>query len=265
MIQNIKTVVFDLDGTIYQNLEFYKDYLHFLTQDTKYSDWEGELVQFTRRVFDGEILEMNRFYRVAPLAPRTAGELFTKLGEQLCETLAYSQALERQDIIYLGDAWALVTFIGKSLGLLEGGRADSVYRRTRTQMERDRMSGNERLKQAISKLCERRRVLLMSNSYEQTAQEFLHQLGYDGLFPHLFCSANKPHGMIARLEEFDPNLFRAPETVLAIGDHAYNDLMPIAQCGGRTAWMNPFERVSHHECDIELATLEELADFLNTI
>lgn len=36
MRNDIETVVFDLDGTIYQNTVFHHDYLHFLVEGTCY-------------------------------------------------------------------------------------------------------------------------------------------------------------------------------------------------------------------------------------
>ena len=38
-MEHIKTVVFDLDGTIYQNNRFHPDYIHFLLEGTPYESW----------------------------------------------------------------------------------------------------------------------------------------------------------------------------------------------------------------------------------
>ncbi|NMB01635.1 MAG: hypothetical protein GX971_09005, partial [Firmicutes bacterium] len=98
-----------------------------------------------------------------------------------------------------------------------------------------------------------------------TAQEFLRQLGYDDLFPLICSSANKPFDMITKLEEVDPVIFEQPETVISIGDHAYNDLMPIKQKGGRTVWLNPFRNIARPTCDLEVETLDDLAEYLTTL
>ncbi|NMB01242.1 MAG: HAD family hydrolase [Firmicutes bacterium] len=265
MSKNFRTIVFDLDGTIYQNTTFHKDYIHFLVQNTKWALWEPALIEFTDRVFAGQALTMNRFYKNTPLNPQTPEEYFSALEQHLCPPISYDQALTRNDILYLGDAWAVVTLIGDTLGLLEGERRDQVYRLTRRHMEEQGMVGNATLKQAIQALTDFYDVILLSNSHEETALEFLRQLGYERLFPLICSSANKPFEMVTKLEEINPLIFAEPESVLSIGDHAFNDLMPIKEKGGRTVWLNPFPNIQRAECDLELHTLDDLVGYLKTL
>ena len=265
MHKNVKTVIFDLDGTVYQNTTFHRDYLHFLVEDTAWVNWEAALIEFVDSVFAGKRLVMNRFYQTVQVKPETPDEFFAMLEESLCPPLSYEEALNSRDIIYLGDAWAVVTLIGETLGLLAGERRDLIYRRARRRMEEEGMGGSIVLKTAISDLSKRCNVILMSNSYEETAQEFLRQLGYNDLFPLICSSANKPFDMIRKLEQIDPAIFEQPETVISIGDHAYNDLMPIQQKGGRTVWLNPFPNIERPVCDVEVETLDELAGYLTTL
>ncbi len=265
MDQNVKTVIFDLDGTIYQNVSFHRTYLHFLLEGTPWAKWEEEFVEFVDDVFAGKNLVMNRFYQIVPVQVTTPQDFFAVLEQCICPTVSYEQALTRSDLVYLGDAWAVVTFVGEMLGLLGDQRSDSIYRRVRSHMEQQGMQGNLRLKDAIRELASQCNVVLMSNSYEATAQEFLRQLGYEGIFPCLCSSANKPVDMIAQLERIDPQILAEPATVLSIGDHAYNDLMPIQQKGGRTVWINPFQNIARPKRDVELASLDELAGYLENI
>lgn len=262
---SIKTVVFDLDGTIYQDITFHQHYLHYLVQGTKWAQWEAALVEFVDLVFAGQALHMNEFYRTTVLNPRTPGDFFSALEELRCPSLTYDQALCRRDVIYLGDGWAVVTLIGDALGLLNGERRDRVYRLARRHMEEQGMEGSVTLRQAVQELSSVYKVILMSNSPADTALEFLRQLGYHHLFPIICSSANKPYEMIEKLEEIDPMIFAEPQRVLSIGDHAFNDLMPIKQKGGRTVWLNPFPNIQRAECDLELATLDDLAWYLNDL
>lgn len=265
MDQNLKTVIFDLDGTIYQNVSFHRTYLRYLLEGTPWAKWETAFVDFVDDVFAGNKLAMNHYYQIVQVQVATPREFFAVLEQCICPSISYEQALIRSDLIYLGDAWAVVTFIGEMLGLIGDRRGDYIYRRVRSHMEQQGMEGNPRLKAAIAELSHQCKVILMSNSYEATALEFLRQLGYEGIFPHLCSSANKPLDMIAHLERWDPQIFAESATVLSIGDHAYNDLMPIQQKGGGTVWINPFQNIARPECDVELASLDELAGFLDNI
>lgn len=265
MEQNFKTVIFDLDGTIYQNTTFHTDYIHYLVEDTALKAWTTPLIQFCEGVFTGENLVMNEFYSTKAIKAESPEQYFAALEENILEAISYEQALVQDDLLFLGDAWAVLTLIGETLDLFGNGRQDLIYRKTREKMEQRGMEGNVKLKKAIVELTTRCNVILLSNSYEQTAREFLRQLGFARVFPVLGSSANKPFEMISKLEELDANIFSEPQAVLSIGDHAFNDLMPIERKGGSTVWINPFKNIAKAKCDLELACLDELAEFLHTL
>lgn len=261
----MKTVIFDLDGTIYQNKVFHRDYIHYLMEGTDKASWESALIDFIEDTFSGKGLVMNRFYYNTQIDATSPEEFLSALKKQICPPFTYKEALIQTNALYLGDAWAVVTLIGAVLGLIAEGRGDELYYRIRKQMELDGMQGNPYLKDAIIDLSKRCNVILMSNSYEATAKEFLRQLDYENVFPRICCSANKPFDMISNLKKIDPAIFEHPDTILSIGDHAFNDLMPIAQIGGQTVWMNSYTNITESNWDLELDSLDKLAAYLKTL
>lgn len=265
MSERIKYVIFDLDGTLYQNTEFYHDYIRFLTHRTSKAKWTDNLIELATQIFNGQVLPMNTFIKTNSCDAETFLEYLEKLKKLETADLCYIEALQAKDMTYLGDAWAVVGFLGKTLGLLENGRGEQVYRQTRQKMNADGMAGDARLGKVISKLSSHFTIILASNSYEQTALQFLRQLGFDGLFSNIVFSANKPFGLIESLERTVPDILLNPESVVSIGDHAFNDLMPIAQLGGRTVFINPYSSVNKPMCDMELKDVNELSDFLENL
>ena len=266
MHKGIKTVVFDLDGTIYQNNSFHGDYIRFLLEGTGREDWETALTAYVDDVYRGRHLVMNSFYVSRPLEASSPDEFFRRLAKSRAEGVSFDYALEHGDeYVYLGDAWALVSLIGKTLGLLEGGRENQVYRLTRDKMSRDGMSGSVRLKEAILALGQRCHTVLLTNSYEETALDFLRQLGFDGVFTDAVYSADKPYGMARNLARRRPELYDEPESFLTVGDHAFNDLMPLQRLGCRALWINPFEGVHEPAYDETAHTPDELACCLESI
>lgn len=127
MRQEIDTIIFDLDGTIYQNTEFHRDYLRFLVDGTGLEAWADSLIAFADAVFVGERLVMNAFYDARPIEASTPAAYFAALERALLPELTYEEALARADCLYTGDAWAVVTLMGQTLGLLDGERSDAVY------------------------------------------------------------------------------------------------------------------------------------------
>lgn len=265
MRQEIDTIIFDLDGTIYQNTEFHRDYLRFLVEGTAREDWVDSLIAFADAVFAGERLVMNAFYDARPIEASTPAAYFAALERALLPELTYEEAVARDDCLYTGDAWAVVTLMGQTLGLLDNGRGDAVYRRTRDKMSADGMTGCARLRRAIQGLEGRCETILLSNSYESTAIEFLQQLGFEHTFQKFVFSANKPAGMVQALRAQDAALLKRPERVLSVGDHAFNDLLPLRRLGCRTLWVNPYCNIHTPECDETVRTPEELASYLEQL
>ena len=134
MLQSERIVIFDLDGTIYQNTAFHTDYIHTLVADTEFAHWEQDLIGLADEIFAGGKLHMNHFYRMGTLRAHSCAELAAGLEQRLCHRLTYEQALEKKDILYLGDAWAVLDLLGTALGCLDKKRSDEIYHRIRHHM-----------------------------------------------------------------------------------------------------------------------------------
>ena len=261
-MEHIKTVVFDLDGTIYQNNRFHPDYIHFLLEGTPYESWKQPLISFIDEVFAGKHLVMNDYYCSTPLCADRFEDYIAALEGARIPGLTFETSIARDDSIFLGDAWAVVSLIGSTLGLIQNGRGNEVYKKTGDNMSEDGMVGNMRLKAAILELGKHYETVLLTNSYEQTALDFLAQLNFSGVFTKIVYSAHKPFGLVENLTRFCPQLAEQPETFLTIGDHAFNDLMPLQRLGAKALWINPFDHVHEADADLTVHTLDELAERL---
>lgn len=261
-MEHIKTVVFDLDGTIYQNNHFHPDYIHFLVENTPYESWEEDLIRLVDDIFAGSRLVMNDYYCSAPICAESFSAYVQQLAQARIPDLTFETSVVRDDSMFLGDAWAVVSLIGSTLGLIQNGRGNEIYKKTRDKMSEDGMEGNMRLKAAISKLGKHYETVLLTNSYEQTALDFLAQLNFSGVFTKIVYSAHKPYGLVENLTRFCPELSEHPETFLTIGDHAFNDLMPLQLLGAKALWINPFHNIHEAKADLTVHTLDELAECL---
>lgn len=265
MVSEIKTIVFDLDGTIYQNTVFHRDYLRFLVEGTQKAGWADVLIAYADGVFLGKHLAMNAFYETKRIDADSPLSFFRALENARLPALSYEEALLRDDCVYTGDAWAVVTLLGLALGLLEGDRGDLIYRRTRDSMSADGMKGNARLREVIRSLGDSFETVLLSNSPAGTALEFLEQLAFHDVFQKTMFSANKPAGMLDALRSLDVPVLEHPQSVLSIGDHAYNDFAPLQRLGCRTLWVNPFRGIREPACDASVRTPDDLAEFLERL
>ena len=44
MHRAVNTVIFDLDGTVYQDTTFHRDYIRFLVADAPFAQWQDDLI-----------------------------------------------------------------------------------------------------------------------------------------------------------------------------------------------------------------------------
>ena len=72
-------------------------------------------------------------------------------------------------------------------------------------------------------------------------------------------------GLEKALNDMEPGILQEPRRLLTIGDHAFNDLFPLARLGARTLWVNPYPAIHKPPCDGEVATTGELADYLDRL
>lgn len=86
MRQEIDTIIFDLDGTIYQNTEFHRDYLRFLVDGTGLEAWADSLIAFADAVFVGERLVMNAFTMPARSRPPRQRRILRRWSARCCRS-----------------------------------------------------------------------------------------------------------------------------------------------------------------------------------
>jgi FMN phosphatase YigB (HAD superfamily) len=263
MFDHIKTILFDLDGTVYQNDYFHRIYLSVLIQNTRFASWERELISLADTVLRGGLIPMNQFYQAGAGAVNCMEDVVDalragELRELTCEE-AYKGPLP--DIYYLGDAWALVSLIAQTLRISKEGQ-DGAFQAVRGRMLQDGITQDPALIEAITALKARYTTVLLSNSPKESAAAFIQQLGLQDAFTHIGYGSGKPYGLLDCLAKFAPDVLKHPGTLLSIGDHVFNEIENIRLLGGKTVWVCPYRHIRYGGCDLRLYTPQELRDFL---
>ena len=99
-------VLFDMDGTLYQDFDFHRNYLRYLLRGTDCEDLTEDVVALADGVLSRGALPMNRFYRVCrPGRPRSPAELLARLRENMVEELPFARCYREGlgDLRFLGD------------------------------------------------------------------------------------------------------------------------------------------------------------------
>ncbi|OCT13547.1 hypothetical protein A8709_18295 [Paenibacillus pectinilyticus] len=270
-LQKIEIVLFDLDGTLYQDGTFYKRYLELLFGNGEtVANLDEILVEMASLLEGTHISSVGDWYY-----PSTDTWTRETLGNNPplihrnwkgVEVEVEPDQAQQISPIYAGDAWSLVSIFAFKHGVGEAQR-QQAFQQVRKEMLQGTSSFERHagLYEAIGHLTDVRSKLLLTNSPANTGREFIAALGCSELFTEIVYGAEKPSG----LERFMTDLMLReglqPDQILSIGDHAWNDLYPVRKLGGRTAWISAYLSSDPSQWDVQLSTLDELAALLMDI
>ncbi|MDR1099806.1 MAG: HAD family hydrolase [Treponema sp.] len=268
LLDNIKTILFDLDGTVYQNNDFHRLYLSLLVKDSPYASWEGRLIALADDILADDILSgkgipMNRFYRAGTGAINSPEDLAKALAAGAADDLTFPEAYKGPipKTHFFGDAWALLSLMADTLGMDKEAQ-DRTFREVRARMLDGGIAPNTGLIETLTALKNRYVTILLSNSPQDTADAFIRKLGLQDAFTHIGYGSGKPYGLSDCLGRFAPDALENPRTLLSIGDHVFNEIENVRLLGGKTLWICPYRQINYGGCDLRLYTCDELTDFL---
>lgn len=263
-LEGVQVILFDMDGTLYQDFTFHRDYLRYLLQGTAWERYTGEVTALADGILSGGVLPMNRFYRVRPAEglegpAALPAHLRAGLAEELPFARCYREGLG--ELQFLGDPWEVATYIAAALGVLEQN-GEAAFLRVRGEMEAAALHLDPALRDLLAAMRERYVTVLLSNSPEESAAGFIDRLGLTGAFTHVRYSARKPMGLFENLERCPGLAGMEREHLLSVGDHAFNEIVNVHLAGGKTVWMNPYAPAPWVPCTCSVGSLGELMALL---
>lgn len=265
-LREVRVVLFDLDGTLYQDHDFHRDYLRYLLKGTAYAGFCEEAVRLADEIMDHSAVPMNRFYRVRPVNhaegwQELAADLRRCMIEEMPFEACYRNGLG--DLQFLADPWEVATMIAAALGVLEQN-GEKAFLRVRREMEEKALVPNRELRELLAELKERYITVLLSNSPQESAANFIERLGFTGYFTYTLYDACKPYRLFENLHRH-PGLEQVSnQTVLSVGDHAFNEIVNVHLAGGQTIWMNPYGETKQIPCTFQVKDIPQLMELLRS-
>jgi FMN phosphatase YigB (HAD superfamily) len=263
-LQNIEVVIFDLDGTLYQDGTFYKRYLELLFEEGEHSARLGEFLEDMASLLEGRHFSgIGDWYHPGSDTWTRGTDPHPVYRNWLGEEQSVSPKETDAASIYAGDAWSLVSIFAARYGVSEGRRQQS-FQQVRKEMLQGASSFERHhdLYEAIGNLTGVRTRILLTNSPENTGREFIAALACLELFNEIVYGAGKPSGLERYMQQLMDRESLRPDQILSIGDHAWNDLYPVRKLGGRTVWLSPYPSSESAQWDVKLETLDELTALL---
>lgn len=269
----LKLVVFDLDGTLYEDTQHFDFYAQTLKNKLEVHK-QGDFARDYRLVLTGEhALRMGRVYDVKSdlILVQKDGwvrEAYQWDGtpltlEKVKELYPQPISLNMQTMISVGDLWWVPSSIAGHYGL-PSQKIVEAFMETRNYMMSDdfQMKPVIGLKEAIEKIAKNQHVVLMTNSPQKDSEVILKKLGLEQVFHEYIFEAQKPLKTEERLKELKNRFGIAFDEIVSIGDNWINEIQPARQLGCATIYINPHGLGSEKDADIIVREIKEVVALL---
>jgi FMN phosphatase YigB (HAD superfamily) len=273
---NVKAIVFDLDGTLYEETHHFEYYAaqvaKRLREEDQHRFWEDYRAVLSGRhplrigsVYDaGEDL-------ILFLQNGFVGEAYRWNGEKLAvaevKTIYPGQVkIDLDRLFSIGDLWWVPSSIGRHYGLTNE-ETYAAFLETREWMmgpnfEMKEVAG---LAETLEQLKTRIVLILMTNSPEMDSEAILQKLKLADVFHHKIFQAGKPIKTAAHLEEIRERYHIEYEEMISIGDNLENDIFPARRLGCRTIFIDAYGLARQGEADVIVASMSECVPVLRRL
>ncbi|MFG6496638.1 HAD hydrolase-like protein [Fictibacillus sp. UD] len=252
IIDEAKLLIFDLDGTLYEDTDHFDYYCRLLQKRVpdhkKQAFWDtyenmknGKHPVAIGKVYD---IQNDASVTVDPMTLQVTkvssfdGQEWPdeKIKKEFSGELVYD--FER--LIAIGDGWWLPYATAMHFGLKQSDTWE-CYNATKEYMVTDQfeLTKTPGLKQALERLRGEKKLVLLTNSEKEDVNRLLKELQLDGLFHRLYTEGEKPlktkEKMQAILDEFEIQ----PHEAVSIGDNFINEIAPALLMGLKAIYIQP--------------------------
>ncbi|WP_018922361.1 HAD family hydrolase [Salsuginibacillus kocurii] len=263
----IKLVIFDLDGTLYEDTAHFEYYANQLSdklpEEKRESFWKDyrNMLKGNHPVIVGRVYDAVRD-RILVVSPETnqVTRIFNWDGQELDEFEKYPApiTMDFDNFIAIGDGWWPPVAAAKHYGV---GSTYDAYSRTKDfmQTEEFQFADNPGLREALTHLGKKKDLVLITNSQADDVERLLVTLNLSGVFPQIVASAKKPQQTLHHFETLLDQYGINPEEAVSIGDNYLNEIAPAERLGMQAVLIdsaNAFE--AEKESTMVVQTLSEL-------
>ncbi|MGP4070726.1 HAD family hydrolase [Halobacillus sp. B29] len=251
MIDQAECLIFDLDGTLYEDTDHFEYYAHLLQQRASIENRPNVKQDYHKvlagkhplqigKVYDVEedvILTVDPFSNKVRKVETWRGEVWTKSRTEKTYPDSLTYDLEKQ--IALGDGWWLPFSIARHYGV-SAEEVRECYGQTKEYMVSGQFSltKTKGLRDALLKWRKEKRLVLITNSEAHDVDHILNRIDLTDMFHERISSAAKPLHTTELFQTLLRNGKYTAGSVISIGDNFMNEIAPALALGMRAIWIH---------------------------
>jgi FMN phosphatase YigB (HAD superfamily) len=273
IFNNMKLVIFDLDGTLYEDTDHFDHYAKLLAEKVEdnvkalfASEYE-KMKKGDHPVSIGKAYDVQRDC-ILTLDPITLNIIqvqnwdgSTWSSGQIDDTYQDELLFDFENMIAVGDGWWLPYVAARHFGVTVE-ETYKCYTRTKDFMVTDafQLTKTPGLKDGLKELKEQTNIVLVTNSEADDVGRLLSELELDGIFDDITTVAQKPVQTMPILLGLMEKYNAKPEETLSIGDNFINEIAPALALGMNTLYIQPYGTNLAYE---QLQVINSMADVFN--
>lgn len=271
--QNIKVIVFDLDGTLYSETSHFAYYAERLKERLPRVVQDDFMRDYRAAEKKKHVIKVGRVYDVLHdlilvHCDRIVTEAYEWNGYKIPEERVkwlYPEPLvidnERQ--ISIGDFWWVPVPIAYHYGLDFDACHEAFLETRHYMMSPDfTMKKIPGLKETLEKLRTTNKLVLLTNSPEPDSRAILRKLDLDALFDQMIFNGKKPAQTLKHFEAIKEAFAVEYGEILSVGDNWVNEIYPVQKLGVKTLFINTHELSPEHQADVVVTHPEAIVAVL---
>lgn len=273
-LNKIELVIFDLDGTLYEDTDHFDYYAECLAEQLEPGKREEFWDDLQKSRTGGHPVKIGRVYDVEEdliLQITIDGEVLNGWnwsGEKLSndkmnELYPEKISCNMYNKIYLGDGWWPPAAIAYHYGLES---TEACYLKTKEWINNndDFLQPTPGLRETLKNLKINKNIVLATNSDAQDTNSILNNLDLQGVFQDIYTSCNKPENSFKLFNNIIDEYDCSPEDILSIGDNYLNEIGPVIQLGGEAILIDREDAFSQKDSSAYIVdSIKELVPIFN--
>ncbi|MFD1356459.1 HAD family hydrolase [Fictibacillus halophilus] len=260
LIDEAKLLIFDLDGTLYEDTDHFDYYCRLMQQrvaeDKRQAFWDTyeNMKKGTHPVGIGKVYDIKHDTSVT-VDPMTLQ--VTKVtsfdgedwpAERIKQEYAGELVYDFERLIAIGDGWWLPYATAMHFGLKQSDTWE-CYNATKEYMVTDQfnLTKTPGLKDSLIRLKEEKKLVLLSNSEKEDVKRLLNELELDGMFHALVTEGHKPLKTKEKMQTILDEFGVLPHEAVSIGDNFINEIAPALLMGLKAIYIQPNRIEVEHE------------------
>lgn len=274
--EHIKVIVFDLDGTLYEDTHHFDYYAERIKMRLTAENRDSFARDYHAFKNNQHTLKIGRVYDsnndlILVQVDNMITEAYEWNGDQLPEEEVNNLypnpvTFDFENMISIGDPWWVPASIAGH-HRLHPKKSYEAFLETRNYMmgPEFKMNSIPGLKEAMSVARGQAHLVLLTNSPEPDSEAILQKLGLSSLFSMKIFNGKKPMETVKWFQHIGKHFDVSFKEIMSVGDNLVNEIQPVKALGCTTAYIDAYGLKETSYCDLAMPRINGLFPILREI